>query len=59
MLLAALDSHGDFRPRGGPKALDEVRQKFLTGLLPAPEPGDGAEVLEDDRAPLERLARAR
>lgn len=59
VLLAALDSHGDFRPRGGPKALDEVRQKFLTGLLPAPEPGDGAEVLEDDRAPLERLARAR
>ncbi|MAB90031.1 MAG: hypothetical protein CMJ90_11295 [Planctomycetes bacterium] len=59
VLLAATDAERDLQPKGGIEALDDVREGFLAGLLPAPEPGDGAQVLLDDRAPLERLARSR
>lgn len=59
VILASTDENRGFRPQGGPDSLAAIRKQFLAGLIPAPDPGPDAIVLRDDRAPLERLARAR
>lgn len=59
VLLAAAEPGRSFRPDRASKELQGVLSAFRSGLIPLPDPGDGAVLLVDDKAPLEQLARQR
>lgn len=57
VLLATDDTAQDFRPRMAPEPFAGLTRSWLEGLI-SRVPSEGGLVLTDDRAPMERLARA-
>ena len=59
MFLVGKKPDLDFRLGTVPEDLAFLRQSYMAGLMNAPDPGARGRLLTDDRAAMERLARAR